>query len=69
GQLIYRRIVSLPVVSVIGVVALYALIWAGPSVPIQMPAEVAGMSGNAVWILLLFLYAGIASVLPVWMLL
>src|SRR5690606_18831257 len=30
GQLIYRRIVSLPVVSVIGVVALYALIWAGP---------------------------------------
>ena len=69
GQLIYRRIVSLPVVSVIGVVALYALIWAGPSVPIQMPAEVAGLSGNAVWILLLFLYAGIASVLPVWMLL
>src|SRR5690606_29138166 len=36
---------------------------------VQMPAEVAGMSGNAVWILLLFLYAGVASVLPVWMLL
>ncbi|QJD58431.1 carbon starvation protein A [Pseudomonas sp. gcc21] len=69
GQLIYRRILSLPVVSVLGVVALYAMIWVGPSVPLQMPAEVAGMSGNAMWILLLFLYAAIASVLPVWVLL
>lgn len=69
GQLIYRRILSLAVVSVIGVGALYALIGIGPSVPIQMPAEVAGMSGNAVWILILFGYAAIASLLPVWMLL
>lgn len=70
GQLIYRRILSLPVVSVLGVIALYALIFIGPSVPLQMPAEVApGLSGNATWILLLFLYAAIASVLPVWMLL
>ncbi|MBR2514469.1 MAG: carbon starvation protein A [Halomonas sp.] len=69
GQLIYRRILSLPVVSIIGVAALYLLIGIGPSVPIQMPAEVAGMSGNAVWILILFGYAAIASLLPVWMLL
>lgn len=70
GQLIYRRILTLPVVSVLGVIALYALIWVGPSVPLQMPAEVApGLSGNATWILLLFLYAAIASVLPVWVLL
>ena len=70
GQLIYRRILSLPVVSIIGVVVLYALIWIGPSVPIQMPTEVMpGLSGNATWILLLFGYAAIASLLPVWMLL
>ncbi|BCB70050.1 carbon starvation protein A [Vreelandella aquamarina] len=69
GQLIYRRVMSLPVVSVLGVIALYALIFIGPSVPIQMPSEVAGMSGNAVWILILFAYAAIASLLPVWMLL
>jgi carbon starvation protein len=69
GQLIYRRILSLPIVSIIGVVALYALIGIGPSVPIQMPAEVGGMSGNAVWILILFGYAAIASLLPVWVLL
>lgn len=69
GQLIYRRILSLPVVSIIGVAALYFLIGIGPSVPIQMPAEVGAMSGNAVWILILFGYAAIASLLPVWVLL
>ena len=69
GQMIYRRKMSLVVVSVIGVVALYALIGIGPSVPIQMPSEVAGLSGNAIWILILFGYAAIASLLPVWMLL
>lgn len=69
GQLIYRRILNLVSVSVIGVIALYGLIFAGPSMPIQMPAEVAGVSGNAVWIVLLFVYAGVASILPVWMLL
>lgn len=69
GQMIYRRIMSLAVVSVIGVIALYALIGIGPSVPIQMPAEVAGISGNAIWIVILFGYAAIASLLPVWMLL
>lgn len=69
GQLIYRRMLNLVSVSVIGVIALYALIFAGPSMPIQMPAEVAGVSGNAIWIILLFIYAGVASILPVWMLL
>ena len=69
GQLIYRRILSLTVVSVLGVIALYALIGIGPMVPVQMPAEVAGLSGNAIWIVILFGYAAIASLLPVWMLL
>lgn len=69
GQLIYRRIMSLAVVSVVGVIALYALIGIGPMVPVQMPAEFAGMSGNAIWIIILFGYAAIASLLPVWMLL
>lgn len=69
GQMIYRRVLSLPLVSILGVIALYALIGIGPMVPVQMPAEVAGMSGNAIWILILFGYAAIASLLPVWMLL
>lgn len=69
GQLIYRRILSLPVVSVIGVIALYSLIAIGPSAPIQMPSEVGALSGNAIWILILFAYAAVASLLPVWVLL
>src|SRR5690554_2604564 len=69
GQMIYRRKIGLITVSVVGVAALYGLILLGPSVPLQMPAEVAGVSGNAIWILLLFGYATIASLLPVWVLL
>ncbi|PMR74863.1 carbon starvation CstA family protein [Billgrantia endophytica] len=69
GQLIYRRKMSLAMVSIVGVIALYTLIGIGPSVPIEMPAQVGGLSGNAVWILILFAYAAIASLLPVWMLL
>ena len=69
GQLIYRRKMSLMLVSVLGVAALYGLIFLGPSVPIQMPDQVGALSGSAVWILLLFGYAAIASLLPVWMLL
>lgn len=69
GQLIYRRKASLMLVSVVGVIALYALIGIGPSIPLQMPDEVMGVSGNALWILILFGYAAAASLLPVWMLL
>src|SRR5690625_5888938 len=69
GQLIYRRKMSLILVSVLGVAALYGLIFIGPSVPIQMPDQVGALSGSAVWILLRFGYAAIASLLPVWMLL
>ena len=69
GQLIYRRLINLVTVSVVGVIALYSLIWMGPSMPIELPANVGGLSANAIWILLLFAYAAIASLLPVWVLL
>ncbi|KUG52781.1 carbon starvation protein CstA [Serinicoccus chungangensis] len=69
GQAIYRLRWSLPLVSVVGVVALYALIWVGDQVPLALPETVAGLPANAVWIILLFVYAGIASMLPVWVLL
>ncbi|WP_151523827.1 carbon starvation CstA family protein [Serinicoccus kebangsaanensis] len=69
GQAIYRLRWRLPLVSVVGVVALYALIWIGDQVPVALPETVAGLPANAVWIILLFVYAGIASMLPVWMLL
>ena len=69
GQLIYRRVIGLGVVSVVGVIALYSLIYVGPQVPVELPEQVVGLSANASWILLLFGYAAIASLLPVWVLL
>jgi len=69
GQLIYRRIINLATVSAVGVFILYALIYIGPQVPIALPDDFMGLSASASWILLLFAYAAIASLLPVWMLL
>lgn len=69
GQCIYRFKLSLPLVSLLGVVALYALIWAGPQVPLALPKEVFGMPDVGAWVVILFVYCGIASMLPVWMLL
>lgn len=70
GQLIYRRRMNLLWVSVIGLAALYAMVFLGPSVPVELPADgVAGLPTNSIWILILFGYAAIASLLPVWVLL
>ncbi|HIW47599.1 MAG TPA: carbon starvation protein A [Candidatus Yaniella excrementigallinarum] len=69
GQAIYRLKWSLPVVSVVGVALLYGLIVLGNQFPIELPETILGMSSAAFWIIVLFLYAGIASMLPVWMLL
>ncbi|WP_289007826.1 carbon starvation protein A [uncultured Idiomarina sp.] len=69
GQIIFRKWMGLGAISIIGVLALYALIWAGPSFPIELPETVMGISDNAQWVLILFGYAAIASLLPVWMLL
>ncbi len=69
GQAIYRMNWSLPIVSTVGVVALYALILLGDRFPLALPETLWGLPDNGVWILLLFAYAGIASVLPVWLLL
>lgn len=69
GQAIYRFKLSLPIVSILGVIALYALIWLGPQYPIVLPTEMLGMNSIGWWIIILFAYAAIASLLPVWMLL
>ncbi|NLO79605.1 MAG: carbon starvation protein A [Xanthomonadaceae bacterium] len=69
GQAIYRLKLNLLWVTIIGVVALYAMVIIGPSVPISLPEKVLGLPTNAQWIVLLFVYAAIASMLPVWMLL
>lgn len=69
GQLIYRKLIGLLMVTIIGVVALYAMIYAGPMFPLSLPESVLGLSDRQSWIILLFVYAAIASLLPVWALL
>ncbi|MBP6117191.1 MAG: carbon starvation protein A [Neisseriaceae bacterium] len=69
GQAIYRFKWSLPLVSLLGVITLYALIYAGPSMPIALPSTVFGLSDSAAWLIMLFAYAAVASLLPVWVLL
>ncbi|MGM0481458.1 MAG: carbon starvation CstA family protein [Pseudomonadota bacterium] len=69
GQIIFRKWMGLGAISVLGVIALYVLIWVGPSLPLALPDTIAGLSDNAQWILILFGYAAIASLLPVWVLL
>ena len=69
GQAIYRLKWNLMAVSVVGVIALYSLMILGDMYPIELPETILGLSANAFWIVILFLYAGVASLLPVWMLL
>jgi carbon starvation protein len=69
GVLLYRRGTNLLWPSVFGIVILYGLVFAGEYVPISLPEDVAGLGAPAVWVLILFAYAGVASVLPVWLLL
>ena len=68
GQLIHRN-VNLTLLSVVGVSALYFSIYAGSLMPIELPANMLGLTPNANWIIILFVYAAIASMLPVWVLL
>ncbi|MDO6459159.1 carbon starvation protein A [Granulosicoccaceae sp. 1_MG-2023] len=69
GQAIYRFKWNLPLVSIVGVVALYGLMILGDQYPVVLPDTILGMSPNAFWIVVLFVYGGIASLLPVWVLL
>jgi len=76
GQLIYRRRTPALAPSLLAVVALYATLPLGAAVPLDITplAEATGMAffinepGN-LWVILLFAYAGVASRIPVWILL
>lgn len=69
GVAIYRLKLPLLPVTVVGVVTLYALIVLGDQVPVALPEDFLGIGPHAFWIIILFVYGGIASLLPVWLLL
>jgi carbon starvation protein len=69
GVLIYRVRVGILWPTVAGTIVLYAVIYLGELVPVTLPQEFLGLSAGAQWILILFAYAAVASMLPVWLLL
>lgn len=69
GLCVYRLRLPLGPVTVVGVVALYALIVVGSYVPVVLPESFLGIGPATFWILTLFVYGAVASLLPVWMLL
>ena len=64
-----RRKVNLLAVSVVGVAILYFTIWIGSNNEMALPGDIFGLGPNGNWIIILFIYAGIAAMLPVWLLL
>ena len=68
GQLVHRKF-NLMVLSIGGVITLYLSVFAGSVMPLELPGELFGLTANANWIIILFIYAAIASMLPVWVLL
>jgi carbon starvation protein len=68
GQLVHRKM-NLVALSIGGVVALYLSVYVGSILPIELPTDMFSLTPNANWIIILFVYAAIASMLPVWVLL
>jgi carbon starvation protein len=70
GWLLYKRQVPPLIPSLIALVVLYAFVWIGTKVPISLAdAGVPSEQVRLVWILALFGYSAVASLLPVWLLL
>ncbi len=72
GQYIYRSRSAALVPSIVGVVVLYALIWVGQQVPVDIAplSDALGIDNpRNLWVVLLFAYTFFASRLPVWLLL
>ena len=69
GVLIYKVKVPILWPTIIGTIILYAVIYVGDQVPVSLPETFMGLGAAPQWIIILFIYATIASLLPVWLLL
>ena len=69
GVMLYKLNFGILWPTVGGTVVLYAMIYLGEQVPLELPTQFAGLAPGAQWILILFAYAAVASMLPVWLLL
>ena len=70
GYLIYKKGMDALIPSIIALGILYFFVWIGTTTPISLETfGVAPENVQTTWILFLFLYSAIASLLPVWLLL
>ncbi len=68
GWYVYRKNGNIYVASLIAIVLMYLTIVWGTYVPVGIPAFW-GLSSTEIWMIILFIYAFVASILPVWLLL
>ena len=69
GLAVYKRSANLTLASFVGVVCLFLSIYIGFKYPIELPQDIFGFTSLKIWFVLLLIYAAIASVTPVQVLL
>ena len=69
GFLLYKKKIDSLIPSLIALGLLYFFVWVGTTSPVDFTDKMPIQSAKNIWIILLFMYSGIASLLPVWTLL
>ena len=69
GFLIYKKKIDSLIPSLIALGLLYFFVWVGTTSPVDFTDTMPIQSAKNIWIILLFIYSCIASLLPVWTLL
>ena len=69
GYLLYKRKIDSLIPSLIALAILYFFIWVGTLYPIDFTSSMDSQDAKNMWIIILFIYSAIASLLPVWTLL
>ena len=70
GWIIYKKGMNSFIPSIIALGVLYLFVWLGTKIPLSFSSlGWAKDQQTSVWIIILFIYSGIASLLPVWLLL
>jgi len=69
GWIIYKKGIRVPIATIFALLILFFLIYLGKLFPIELPAQILGISSHSFWLYILLLYSLFASSLPVWFLL
>ncbi|MCF7826381.1 MAG: carbon starvation protein A [Candidatus Marinimicrobia bacterium] len=64
GWLIYKRSANILISTTVAVTLMYTTVFLGHYLPFSMPA-IGGLPATGVWTIILLIYAGVASVIPV----